>query len=168
MPELQLSSTLVIGLSDVVKALIIFMIIGGFKYGVKQLFEFLPKVFIGMRRRELTKIKKMRANRYEVQRQIAKESAYFTVFLASGAASLGLAMLVSSSIPSNAQLIAIIAVMAPVLIVEMFWLKQQAYVLELTKLAARLPPNFKSSRPKRPVPAYRVKLQKKRRKASSD
>tara|TARA_R110000751_G_scaffold100592_6_gene194528 strand:- start:1358 stop:1864 length:507 start_codon:yes stop_codon:yes gene_type:complete len=168
MPELQLSSTLVISLTDVITALIVVAIIGGFKYGFKQLFSFLPKLFISLRRKQLIKIKKMRTNRYEVQRQIAKESAYFTVFLASGAVSLGLAMLVIGSMPSNTQLLAMTVVMAPVLLVELFWLKQQAYVLELTKLASRLSPNFKPLRSSLQVPAFRVRLQRARRNASSE
>tara|TARA_R110002153_G_scaffold212223_1_gene364791 strand:+ start:121 stop:627 length:507 start_codon:yes stop_codon:yes gene_type:complete len=167
MPELQFSSTLVLSLNDLLTAVIAGTVLWGFKRGLTKLFDYLPRVFIGMRRRELKKIKKVRANRYEVQRQIAKESAYFTVFLASGAVSIGLAMLVTGSLPRNIHMIGIIAVMAPVLIVELFWLKQQAYVLELTKLASRLSPNFKPCRPTLHVPAFRARLQRRRRAASS-
>lgn len=166
MPELTFSPNIVFSLSDIITAVIAGAIIYSFNLGFKRFLDFLPKLFMGMRRRELKKIKKLRTNRYEVQRQIAKESAYFAVFMACSAVAIGFWLLASGAQSHTGKMLTWVIVMMPLLTFEFLWLRQQAFVLELTKLAARLSNGFTHHKRTESVPVFRKKLQRQRREAA--
>lgn len=166
MSETIFATSLLPSSGDVIAACIATLVLAALKYWFTSSITAVPKLFMLMRKRELKRIRRTRRNQYEVQRQLAKENAYFTAFLASASVSLGLLVLVSMIQPQQVKIALWVMLMIPILTFECLWLSQQMYVAELTKFAGRLPQRFRTVKQPLQVSSYRKRLQKQRRESN--
>lgn len=90
MSEIQLTADISLGLIEITIGIITATIIWVVQRLGKKSIDSIASLSLRLRRRELKKIKRLRINPFDIQRQIAQEQAYFSTFLILIAFSFGL------------------------------------------------------------------------------
>jgi|GEM_PF-3476107 len=109
------------------------------------------------RYRELKFAKRFRVDPFVIQRQIAKEGALFGAFIVCTVVSLAIMVSVNRGATTPVLLVYFFFFMAPILVLEIWWLIQKEFVTVLLQEASRIGPGFKRVVPYRKQSDSRVK-----------
>lgn len=115
------------------------------------------------RYRDLKLAKRFRVDPFVIQRQIAKEGALFGAFIVCTVVSLALMISANRGATMAVQLVYFFCFMAPILVLEIWWLVQKEFVTVLLQESSRIGPNFKRAVPERKQSDSRVKQREERR-----